>query len=112
MKAKICYTVKEEEILPEASKFLMSLHVSIDSLKEDSYSNIAQINEAMLTEERKEDFVASIAMKIDIMRRNLIKIDEKMEDSYDILLGYINFLKKLREDKQEGEKDEQKHEEG
>ena len=95
MKAKICYTVKEEEILPEASKFLMSLHVSIDSLKEDSYSN-----------------VASIAMKIDIMRRNLIKIDEKMEDSYDILLGYINFLKKLREDKQEGEKDEQKHEEG
>jgi len=112
MRTKICYTVKTEEILSEASKFLMSLHVLIDNLKEVSYSNITQINEAMFVKERKEDLVAAAAIKVDMMRRSLIKIDEKLEDSYDILLGYNKFLEKLREDEQEGENDEQKHEEG
>ena len=114
MKAKICYEVGPENILFEASKFLLSLHGLIDNLKDSSHATVLELSQAMALDENQEKSVATIAWKLDMMRRKLVTIDEKLEDSCDILLGYNNFLEKLREEKEneKGVENEQEHEEG
>tara|TARA_Y100000034_G_C6847211_1_gene383897 strand:+ start:698 stop:1036 length:339 start_codon:yes stop_codon:yes gene_type:complete len=103
MKTKICYTVNPNEILVEASKFLVSLHGLIERVEESSHLNIMEVNKAAAPGENTENIIASVAIKLDAMRKKLVKIDEKLEDSYDILLGYVNFLKETQE-KQKNEK--------
>jgi hypothetical protein len=113
MEAKICYGVNTENILLEASKFLLSIYGLINNLQESSHTAILELSQAMVSPENQEKSVAAAAWKVDMMRRKLIKIDKKLEDSYDILLGYNNLLEKIREEKEkkEGVENEQKHEE-
>tara|TARA_Y100001938_G_C7777801_1_gene276462 strand:+ start:140 stop:478 length:339 start_codon:yes stop_codon:yes gene_type:complete len=112
MKAKICYGVETESILLEASKFLLSLHGMIDSLQESSHATVLELSRTIFNSENQGESAAAVAWKIDMMRRKLVKIDEKLEDTYDILLGYNNFLEEMKKEKEEVKKDDEEHEEG
>ena len=78
MKVKISYTVELDDVPNQVHKFLIDENLSVISR---DYDNILKIID--------DNNIEQALHEIDIFRRNLALIDQKLDDAQSILDGYM-----------------------
>ena len=87
MKVGISYAVELEDIPEEVENLLRDVQWDLRGKLEEI---IAQV--------RSGDF-SSLEVEIKTLRNNLLRVDTRMEDCYKILVGYVQLLNRLAEEK-------------
>ena len=104
MRAKIAYTVDLEEIPTKTSKLISESSSNLQDISEE-------LNDISINLVADKETLASIK-KIDTLRQRLFKIDNLLQDTSNILIGYEKTLLGMSEIAEEQEVFEDEIEEG
>ncbi len=91
MRVKLSYTVKEEDILPEAAKIL---GLSGDDLKQ-AVELFQEVQRELGTEEGLANTSKALEM-LDELREALLAVDTRVMEVVDIIQGYEDYRRQQR----------------